>query len=390
MRRRSIPVIPEKGKIMKLKFGKDGKFRILHMTDAQESVRVSPNTVKLIEASVKKVKPDLVIFTGDQIKNYGLGFSSKNAPKYAQGLIDSLFAPIDRLGVPFAITFGNHDVCKYVSKQQQIEMYAKYENFVRAQDYIHYDSGTYALPIYSSDGSEIVYAVYMIDSQGNNSTGGYEAPLPEQVEWYRQTRDELEKLSSKPVPAMVFQHIPVCEMYNIFKRVDKGTKGSIRAYRSHNKEYFLLDESKCREMGNFKEPASIPDENTGEFAAMKEKGDVRAMFFGHDHKNCFVGTCDGIDLGFTPSCGFNTYGDGKNRGSRQIVIDEKDLSYTTKPYTYSELCGSRVKRPVKDAILSWIPTSPSDILPKVSKLLGVLLGIGALIAAVVILITKYL
>ena len=71
-------------------------------------------------------------------------------------------------------------------------------------------------------------------------------------------------------------------------------------------------------------------------------------------------------------------------------LTQREIAYTTKPYTYSELCGSRVKRPVKDAILSWIPTSPSDILPKVSKLLGVLLGIGALIAAVVILITKYL
>lgn len=372
---------------MKLRFSSDGKFKILHMTDVQESIKVSPNTVKLITTAIKKVNPDLVVFTGDQIKNYGLGFSTKKGPVFAKRLIDDIFGPINDMGVPFTVTFGNHDVCKYVSKELQLELYRRFDMYVGA-DETGFDGGTFTVPIYSSaDENKVAYLIYLIDSQGNNSGGGYEAPLPEQIEWYKKTRDTFEKKYGSVVPSMVFQHIPVCEMYNIFKQVPKGTKNAVRAYRAHNNEYFLLDENKCFEMNSFKEPASIPDENTGEFEAMKQKGDVKALFFGHDHKNSFVGVHDGIAMGFTSSCGFNTYGDGVNRGAREITLSEDNFDkFDTKFYTYTDLCGNKLRRPLYNALLNWLPTSPSDAVPKLTRLGLRLLILAAVIVGIVFLI----
>ena len=43
----------------------DGTFRVLQMADVQDGPDVDPDTVALIEA-----KPDLVVFTGDQIRGY--------------------------------------------------------------------------------------------------------------------------------------------------------------------------------------------------------------------------------------------------------------------------------------------------------------------------------
>ena len=51
-----------------MKFNKNGKFKIMQITDIQEIYNVSPDTLKLLENAVEKEKPDLVIYTGDQIK----------------------------------------------------------------------------------------------------------------------------------------------------------------------------------------------------------------------------------------------------------------------------------------------------------------------------------
>ena len=49
---------------------KDGKFKIMQIADVQEDCPVNLDTIRLIEAAVEKEKPDLVVFTGDQIQAY--------------------------------------------------------------------------------------------------------------------------------------------------------------------------------------------------------------------------------------------------------------------------------------------------------------------------------
>ena len=53
-----------------MKFNSEHKFKIMQIADTQETPDVSPDTLSLINSALDREKPDLVIFTGDQIKGY--------------------------------------------------------------------------------------------------------------------------------------------------------------------------------------------------------------------------------------------------------------------------------------------------------------------------------
>ena len=56
---------------MELKFN-NGKFRIMQIADVQDTQNTSDATIRFIREALEATKPDLVVFTGDQIKGYGI------------------------------------------------------------------------------------------------------------------------------------------------------------------------------------------------------------------------------------------------------------------------------------------------------------------------------
>ena len=55
---------------MTLRFHDDGTFRVLQMADVQDGPDVLPDTIRLIREAIREADPDLVVFTGDQIRGY--------------------------------------------------------------------------------------------------------------------------------------------------------------------------------------------------------------------------------------------------------------------------------------------------------------------------------
>jgi hypothetical protein len=53
--------------------------------------------------------------------------------------------------------------------------------------------------------------------------------------------------------------------------------------------------------------------NTGFYAAAKERGDIKAMYVGHDHSNTFEGDYNGITLGYGLKTGWTSYGPAEGR-----------------------------------------------------------------------------
>lgn len=366
-----------------LQFNSSGKFRILQITDTQEIPAVSPDTIKLIEKALDQANPDLVVFTGDQIKGYGLTFKGKNFSEKVKSTISKLLEPIIKRNIPFAVTFGNHDSQAGMSAKEQWAFYKTYPLCV-GEDATEADGcGTFNLPIVASSGKTIAMNVYMIDSHGDAKGGGYEPVEKTQLDWYKKTRDKLKSESGKYVPSIVFQHIPCHEYYQVLKRVKKGTKNAIRAFRTHKNEYYLLDENKTRKGDFFNEPPSISDKESGEFSAIKEKGDVFAMFVGHDHNNSFVGTHDSIDLGYTQGCGFNVYGPGVDRGVRVFEFDENSpKDYKTHTITFRELFGKKVNNPIKEFFYVHSPTTVDMAIPMIRNALLIVAGIVATIVII--------
>lgn len=363
-----------------LKF-KNGKFKVMHITDTQESAAVAKDTLKLINAALDAEKPDLVVFTGDQIKGYSVTFLGKNKEEIIKKTIGKIIEPVVKRNIPFAVTFGNHDRQTGISNDRQIKFYEEYSQCVKGADV--YGSGTYTVPIEGADGKPAMN-IYMVDSGGDAKGGGYEAVTPEQIEWYKSAREALKEKAGKYVPSIVFQHIPVSEYYNVLRRVGKHDKNAVRAFRTHKNEYYVPEEKVMKDSDYFMlEPPSIPDVNTGEFEAMKEKGDVFAIFVGHDHKNNFVGTYDGIDLGYTPSSGFNVYGEGTKRAVRIFEFSEENpADYKTRTLSFRKLIGRKVHMPIRDFLFKYAPTTVDAAIPMIIKAVIAIFGIAAVIALI--------
>ena len=361
-----------------LRFNSDHKFKIMQIADTQEIPAVSPDTLSLINNALDREKPDLVIFTGDQIKGYSKKF--KKDPAIIESTIDILVEPIAKRNIPFMVTYGNHDAQCGIDNRGQYKFYAKYDNFISGDLRNSDDVGTADIQIYSSTEDKPVFELYIIDSHGKAKDGARYAPVDKkQIEWYVSRREQLKAENGGYLPSLVFQHIPVPEFFDVIKKVPKGTKGAVPAYGAHENEYFVLNDETIAEGGFMLESPASPDVNTGEFEAMSEKGDVLGIYVGHDHNNSFVVKYKGVDLGYTQGAGFNVYGPGENRGVRIFELDETaPREYKTHTATFKELCGTKIKTPVKEFIYKHAPTSPRAVKPILIKV-----GIGiAAIAAV--------
>lgn len=361
-----------------LRFNSDHKFKIMQIADTQEIPAVSPDTLSLINNALDREKPDLVIFTGDQIKGYSKKF--KKDPVIIESTIDILVEPIAKRNIPFMVTYGNHDAQCGVDNRGQYKFYAKYDNFISGDLRNSDDVGTADIQIYSSTEDKPVFELYIIDSHGKAKDGAGYAPVDKkQIEWYVSRREQLKAENGDYLPSLVFQHIPVPEFFDVIKKVPKGTKGAVPAYGEHENEYFVLNDETIAEGGFMLESPASPDVNTGEFEAMSEKGDVLGIYVGHDHNNSFVVKYKGVDLGYTQGAGFNVYGPGENRGVRIFELGETaPREYKTHTATFKELCGTKIKTPVKEFIYKHAPTSPRAVKPILIKV-----GIGiAAIAAV--------
>ena len=360
-----------------LRFNKDGKFKIMQITDTQEVPSVSKDTISLIENALDRENPDLVVFTGDQIKGYSSKY--KNRVDLIARTIDILVAPIVKRNIPFMVTYGNHDAQAGLSNYEQYEkVYSKYPNFISGNIRTSHDVGTSDIQIKSSDGTKNLFNLYLIDSHSNAASGrGYAPVNKHQIDWYISERERLKKENGDYLPSLVFQHIPVPEFYDGLKQTKKSAVGAVEAYGLHENEFYVLNEKSLKEGGFMGESPATPDVNTGEFDAMAQKGDVIGIYVGHDHNNSFVTNVRGVDLGYTQGCGFNVYGPGENRGVRVIELNENEpRKYTTRTVTYKEVCNTPISTPVQEFVYKHAPTSIRKAKPLILKTVAVVAACG--------------
>lgn len=317
-----------------LKFGADGKFKILHITDIHdvepvmdddEDRRIPDNkdkeTINVIEKLVEKTEPDLVVFGGDNISGYWQEFTYD----YVASTIDRITEPIRRRNIPLCVVFGNHDGEEGFHTEFQMMRYMEYDNCrSNLNDADVYGCGNCCVTIKSSDGKKDAPAVWLIDSNAYEDTSdghfAYDHVHSDQIEWYEKRASELKAANGgEPLPAILFQHMPVQQELIGFKEVTADDEYTMEK----DGRYYYLGNKLLS--GRMRELPSPPDEKTdysAQFESWKKMGDVFAAFFGHDHVNDFHMNVDGIDLYQTLAAGYFTY--GEERGGRLIVIDENN------------------------------------------------------------------
>jgi len=357
-----------------LQFRADGSFKILQITDTQDTDQLHIGTVQFINAALDEVQPDLVVFTGDNHAGYWL---TMNKRKMAAA-IDAIVGPVNARGIPFAVVPGNHDnesIKGGVTLKDQLDMYRSYPTCVAVDDGKLTGCSTYNLLVKNSAGTKDIFNIYMVDS------GGYkliskeqDLVAPDQIEWYKNKSDELKTLNGGAVmPSLLFQHIPVPEFYTeLMTEVPQGTPEAIPGKGSESGKFFLPDTDKYI-AGSLGENPSISAKNVGFYDAWAEKGDIVAAFFGHDHHNDYVGrTDDNIILGFCKGTGFHSYGNGTARGVRAFTVYENDLRhFDTESILYSDIVGTEM--PVMP-VYSSIPWHENyDLAPEIVKIISTLL-----------------
>lgn len=358
-----------------LRFNKDGKFKIMQISDTQDIDIPREATIMFMEKALDAEKPDLVVFTGDQLA----GGKIETAEGVYAG-IKAIVQPVVDRGIPFTVVFGNHDSddgCP-VSRDEQFAYYQTFPGCL-AYDAVPemYGTGTHNLPIYASEGNETKFNLWMIDSNDyDRENGGYDYVHQDQIDWYENTSKALEAKEGHLVPSIVFQHIIVPEVAELL--VDSPFSGENALSKKINGENKLLMLKPGKASGILLEFPCPSDTNSGQFASWKARGDVIAATFGHDHINTFVGNVDGIDLVMCPGVTFQSYGRYITRAVRIFELDENDpWSYDTHLYKYTDAFGWGlyswyVGAKYGQSPVMWIPIALAGVL-------GVAAGVGTIV-----------
>jgi predicted MPP superfamily phosphohydrolase len=294
-----------------LSFRPDGSFKIVQFSDTQDGPNIDPRTIAGMNTILDSEKPDLVVLTGDNIE----GFACKTAEGVRQA-IEDIALPMENRKIPWVMVFGNHDResldMQKITEEDMFNIYLTFPYNMNSRGPKDvYGIGNSVLTVKGSKSSKAGFAVWLLDSSAYPSgydyhdteihgqkTGTYDYIHFTQIRWYWDTSVALEKRYHKKVPSLMFFHIPLIE----FK--DLSASGKFTGEKN---------EGEC--------PGYL---NSGLFAALLDRGDVKGVFCGHDHTNTYCGDWYGIKLGYDGSMGYGTYGDNKNRGGRVFIIDEKN------------------------------------------------------------------
>lgn len=285
-----------------LRFHDDGTFKIMQLSDFQDDATPTLLTMEYVTACIEEYQPDLIVLTGDN-KNSSTGESSieSKARRDVEKCFDSFMSVFERLNVPVAVVFGNHDLDGRINCEEQMKIFCSYDCCIAVDEGDSVNGcGNYNLPILAHDSNKVAFNIWCFDSNGGVDES--------RLNWYLSKSNQLkEQNSGNLVPSISFQHIIVKEINDALKLPGNPVSG-------------VVHENPCPVDSN-------------QFETMRAQGDVVAMFFGHDHVNTFVAEYQGIDLVNSPSSGFGSYGDNETRGLRLIVLKE-DGSYETQVVNY--------------------------------------------------------
>ena len=300
-----------------LRFDSNGNFKIAQFTDihltpgnADSEARVPQMIAKVVEAE----KPDLLVFTGDIV-------TAKPAMPGWEFIADMCA----KIGVPYAVTMGNHD--------PEMTTRDSIYTFLQTQPLFVGEKGpeelagmgNYVLPVLASDGScnpaGLVYCMDSNDYSPDQEKYGYYGWIEHsQIAWYRQQSARYTTINGgKPLPAVAYFHIALPESRTaMMEQRMKEEMAKARAEGGNPREAM-------RKMRQMNSRGGI---NSGLFAAFVEQQDVMGAFAGHTHELDHVNEYRGIALGYGRVSGYEAYG-RHERGTRIVELHEGEYTFDT-------------------------------------------------------------
>ncbi len=271
-----------------------GSFKILHLCDNHfgrdarnpEAAAIyrqrDEHTVADWKKYVEQQQPDLVISNGDL-------WDDNPRPGVGRKAMEAVIPILSSLGVPWAFTWGNHDV---------VEHYAVAHSVIEKADHSLYRGGA-------------THGDYRIEVRAK----GVKATAPPALDlffmnsaktgltvWQLSWLEKTVKALGRRTPALVFFHIPTIDYDKLYQ---PGMTAGVKL------------EKVCNE------------KESGEtMPALAATGVIRACFCGHDHLNDYMVSKDGVDLHYGRATGYGGYGgDELRKGAKVIEVDLRDGEY---------------------------------------------------------------
>lgn len=323
-------------------FTTDEEFRVMQLTDVHIgggflSHSEDKMAINAVAAMISEEKPDLVIVTGDI--SFAVPYISTT---FNNSLAHSIFIRLmERLGVYWTITLGNHDseAYNYYGREAVCDFYLD-ESLKYC---LLYDDGelsgaaNHVINVKNSKGL-ITESFYMIDTHAYTDDDplglkwDYDYVKDDQIEWYREcvegfaaenaaiyeTLGEVDKEAyaalCKP-KSLMFMHIPLTEVkaaYDEYVANGRADTENVQFIRGNDGESDEVVYSSRTDVDLFEEVLAL--------------GSTTGMFFGHDHLNNFSLVYRGILLSYGYSIDYLAYdgidGVGYQRGCVIITCDE--------------------------------------------------------------------
>lgn len=308
-----------------LHFNENGKFKVmvlsdLHLHGNNTGVEQMKEDIKLL---VDRENPDLIILDGDNFANG----SASNAFVIKETL-SKVMSYVEEKQIPWMHVYGNHDDIGMPNADQH-PVYQEFEYCISKDVEELYGVGNYVIPVYGHDSDDIKFAIWALDSGAHLSKADQDKYFPsksefnghtgvqydwirgDQVSWYIETSQQLEKFAGEKVYGLMAFHIPLQETYTAW--TNKATM---------NHAGLKLEDIYASAM------------NSGLYSAMLWRGDVKAVVNGHDHINNFAIDYGGIILSYAGTIRSNLYHDARTDGARIFVINEEHPDIVRTYFSY--------------------------------------------------------
>ncbi|OCL12249.1 Metallo-dependent phosphatase [Glonium stellatum] len=325
-----------------LRFSRNGTFQIavfedLHYGEAEDldwGPAADVKSTRVMNTILDTESPNLVVLNGDLIT--GENTFLENSTHY----LDEIVVPLVQRGIPWASTYGNHDIEYNLSTKALLARESRYPLSLTRSMIQGSNTGVsnYYLPVYSSDAVNptLRLLLWFFDSRGGKAfqkldKNGNQVFVPGNVdnsvvEWFTSTNSALQQRYNRTIPSLAFVHIPVHASFSFQQEgVDPHKEPGINDDNPLAHQGITCVDNVCSYTGQ-----DIPF-----MSALVKTPGMMAMFSGHDHGNdwCFRWdsrlpdmniTGNGMALCFGRHTGYGGYGSW-TRGSRQIFLDEDSL-----------------------------------------------------------------
>ena len=237
-----------------------------------------------------------------------------------QNYFADIISPILDRGLPWAVIFGNHDRETGIDIALEMEAYTELPGCLASAGPKELSGvGNYRLQVFDAAGLAPLFSVWALDSNRymkdyiplfgldedtrfvlpcHFSDGSPDSqPLFDQIQWYYNTSVADEKAAGKKVPGVMFMHIPLMEYLQILRNPEQ-----------------------CNAVGSLRSGIGAAEISSGLFMACLQRGDVRGIFFGHEHLCDIGGEYCGVTMACDAALGYNMSGHDDLRGGRVIDL----------------------------------------------------------------------